>query len=218
MKKLRNSACESQRSPVAALSQLADFIAWRLVLLRFLRCRRRTCAIAVRGVGLAVPVSITGVAVAIAVAVATLFRLAVPVVRVHARGNAARRSVGRRKGYGRDLRLAFEGESFGAVYAGNFRENREGLGDDLVHVVIAIRRQTPDEMHARCLVRQGLIPLIELSILRFRNWVIRVTFCHGVFVDDARLRMLLAGEMLELGHARVGVVVWIVDDGDGLEL
>ena len=62
------------------------------------------------------------------------------------------------------------------------------------------------------------ILLVELTILASRDRIIGITFRAGVFVDDAGLRVLLAGQVFELSYACELVIVRIVYDRNGLIL
>ena len=104
-----------------------------------------------------------------------------------------------------------------APRCGDPSEHRQRLGDDLVHVVILVRREPPDEVHVGRRVRERLVALVELRVLGSRDRVVRVTLARGELVDDARLRVHLPGQVLELGDPRVLVLVRVVDDGDRLE-
>src|SRR5262245_45862963 len=68
------------------------------------------------------------------------------------------------------------------------------------------------------LIRQGLVLLIKGGVFLARNRVIWVTFSSGKFIHDARLWMLLPGEVLKFGDTREIVVIGIVHHGDRLIL
>ena len=91
-------------------------------------------------------------------------------------------------------------------------EERERLPHDLVHVVVLVRREAAHEVDAGRRIGERLVTLVKLPVLGARHRVVRVAFRARELVDDRRLRMLLAGQVLELGHARVGVLVRVVDD------
>ena len=71
-------------------------------------------------------------------------------------------------------------------------------------------------MHAGGRVRQRLVLLYSARVLRLRDRVVRIALRARVLVDEAGLRMLLPGEVLELGHPRVRVLVRVVDHRDRL--
>ena len=58
---------------------------------------------------------------------------------------------------------------------------------------------------------------VERGVLRPRHRVVRIALRPRILVDDARLRVLLPGQVLELRDAGVGVLVRIVDDRRRLE-
>ncbi len=95
-------------------------------------------------------------------------------------------------------------------------ENGERLRHHLVHVVVAISREAADEMHPRRGVDKLTILLVDCRVLGARNGIIRIAFRARKLVDDARLPVLLAGQMFELGHAGEGVVVRVIHDRDRL--
>src|SRR3954466_602828 len=73
-------------------------------------------------------------------------------------------------------------------------EDRERLGNDLIHVVVLVRREAADELHLGCLVGERLVLLVELGVLGARNGIVGIPFRPGIFPHHGRLRMLLAGE------------------------
>src|SRR3954465_2432516 len=96
-------------------------------------------------------------------------------------------------------------------------EDFQRLGDDLVHVVVLVRRQATNERDFRRFVGQELVSLVELRVLGPRDGVVRIPLCARALADDGRLGVLLPGQVLELGAARVrDVLARIVDDGSGL--
>src|SRR5690606_11784324 len=96
---------------------------------------------------------------------------------------------------------------------------RQRLAHDLVHVVVLVGAEPADEGHARRLVRQLLVALVQLGVLRPRNGVVGVALGRGIFVGNAGLRMDLSGQVLVLADAGVGhVLARIVDRADRLEL
>ena len=78
-------------------------------------------------------------------------------------------------------------------------ECRQRLTDDLVHVVVSVRGQPPDEPDIRRRQRQALVFLEQLLVLGLRDRVIGVAFGRRIFVGERRLGVLLAGQMLVLG-------------------
>ena len=104
------------------------------------------------------------------------------------------------------------------MIGGDVAEGAQRLGDDLVHVEVLVVGEAAAEMDVAGALREGLVPCENSRIFGAWNRVIRVASGLWVLVDNAGPRMLLAGEVLKLGNARVGVVVGVVDDGCGLEL
>src|SRR5690606_26430804 len=84
---------------------------------------------------------------------------------------------------------------------------RQRLAHDLVHVVVLVGAEPADEGHARRLVRQLLVALVQLGVLRPRNGVVGVALGRGIFVGDAGLRMDLSGQVLVFADASVGHVL-----------
>src|SRR5579884_32488 len=83
--------------------------------------------------------------------------------------------------------LDFHDESHGAAGAHNVRKGRQRLCRHLVHVVITIGGEAPDEMDSARLFRERLIFAVQFSVLRARNWVIRITLRPRKFINDAGL-------------------------------
>src|SRR5204863_829124 len=94
---------------------------------------------------------------------------------------------------------------------------RQSLRHHLVHIIILISGEPADEMHPG-FGGECEILLVELTILASRDRIIGITFRAGVFVDDAGLRVLLAGQVFELSYACELVIVRIVYDRNGLIL
>ena len=65
-------------------------------------------------------------------------------------------------------------------------------------------------MHARRVVGQRLVALVQLGVLRARYRVVGVALGLGELVHQARPRMVLACQVLELRHPRVRVIVGVV--------
>src|SRR5436305_10761069 len=99
----------------------------------------------------------------------------------------------------------------GIVGSNDFVEDCQCLGDYLVHVVVLVGGKPSDELHARRGIGERLVLLVSFGVFRARHRIIRVSLRLWVFVDQARFRMLLTGQILELGHARVYVIVGVVD-------
>src|SRR5215217_1229239 len=91
-------------------------------------------------------------------------------------------------------------------------EDGERLGDDLIHVVVLVRREPPHEVDARHRIGELPVALVQLRVLRLRHGVVRVALGLRILVDDRRLRVLLPRQVLELGDPRVWVLVRVVDD------
>src|SRR3954465_1399250 len=66
------------------------------------------------------------------------------------------------------------------------------LPDDLVHVVITIGRESPDETDVRPAQSELPIFRIDRRVLGPRNWVIRVSVRARIFADHAGPGVLLA--------------------------
>src|SRR3954451_15835579 len=88
---------------------------------------------------------------------------------------------------------------------------RERLGDDLIHVVVLVGRQTADEPGSRLRLCELAVALVQLGVRGTRDRVVGITLVRRVLVDDGRRGRRLAGQLLELGDARVLVVERIVD-------
>src|SRR5690348_1665629 len=59
-------------------------------------------------------------------------------------------------------------------------ERCQRLADDLVHVVITVGRQPPDESHAFGRIGKRLVALEQLLVLRSRDWIIRIALGRGI--------------------------------------
>src|SRR5690606_15296470 len=84
---------------------------------------------------------------------------------------------------------------------------RQRLAHDLVHVVVLVGAQPPDEGHARCLVRQLLVAFVQFGVLWPRDRIVGVAYGRGIFVGNAGFRMHLSGEVLVFADAGVGHVL-----------
>src|SRR3954447_19448982 len=93
----------------------------------------------------------------------------------------------------------------------------ECLGDDLVHVVVAVSTEPSQERDARGLLGELLVLPVESPVLGSWHRVVRVAGVPRELVHDTGLGVSLTGEVPKFGDAGVGVVVGIVDDGCGLE-
>ena len=92
------------------------------------------------------------------------------------------------------------------------------MADDLVHVVVAIRGEPPDEGDTALLARQGLIALEQRLVLLARDRIVGIALGLRVFAGDAGARVLFAGQVLVLGDPGVGHrLVGIVHHGHRLE-
>src|SRR4029079_16432739 len=80
----------------------------------------------------------------------------------------------------------------------NTAERRKRLSDDLVHVVISVGRQPPNEGHIVGRIGKRLLLLEQLLVLGARDRIIRISLGRGIFVGDRRHRSLLPGQMLVL--------------------
>src|SRR5687767_6032013 len=96
--------------------------------------------------------------------------------------------------------------AFPVIASAELRIELEGLGHDLVHVVIAVGGESSDEVDAAAGARERLVPLVQGPVFGPRDGVIRVAVGSRIFVDHAGPGVLLAGEVLELGDAGVGVL------------
>src|SRR5690349_9350003 len=105
---------------------------------------------------------------------------------------------------------------FNSLHTRGLAVGRESLRDYLIHVVVLVCCQTTDEMHVRCRIRQLLVTCIQLSVLFPRHRIVFIALRLRKLVNNARLRVLLPGEILELRHPSVELLVRIVDDRRGL--
>src|SRR5215212_424934 len=111
-------------------------------------------------------------------------------------------------------RAAAHGEAYlgRALDAGGYLlVDAERLSYHLVHVVILVGRQTAHEMYVFGRIGERLVFLVKLGVFGARDGVVRVAVLTRVLADDAGLGVLLTRQVLELGNARVGVVVGEVD-------
>src|SRR5690554_1039605 len=97
-----------------------------------------------------------------------------------------------------------------------FRVGGEGLSHHLIHVVVAVGPEPANEVHVFQLVRQLLVPLVKLAVLRPRDGIVRVALGGRVLVHGRGGVMALARELLELRDPGVLVVVRVVDGAHGL--
>ena len=105
-------------------------------------------------------------------------------------GHLRRRDSSRlaaRKSDGRDLWFMVEHDGFGAVQPADAGVNRERLGNDLIHVVVAISGETTDEVNAFGLIGQLLILSIDFGVFSPRNGIVGVAFGLRELIDDAVL-------------------------------
>src|SRR4051812_20330919 len=91
-------------------------------------------------------------------------------------------------------------------------EERQRLRDDLVHVVVLVRRQPSAEMNVRCPLRERLVLAVHRRVLRPRDGIVRVPLRAWILVDHARFWMFLAGQVLELRAACIRVLIGIIDN------
>src|ERR1700760_456554 len=73
--------------------------------------------------------------------------------------------------------------------------NLQRLSHDLIHVVIAIAREPPDEVHLGTGRGERGIASVERGVLGARDWIVRIAFALRIFVDDARLFVVLPGQV-----------------------
>lgn len=83
--------------------------------------------------------------------------------------------------------------------------------DDLVHVVVTVFRQAPDERHAFGVLCKSLVALVKAFVFLPWNWIIGVTVAARKLPHKRRSAVLLAGQVPELRNPRVVVLVGIVD-------
>ena len=76
-------------------------------------------------------------------------------------------------------------------------DERERLRHHLIHVVVLVSGQTAHKVHAGRLLRQRLVFLIESGAFRLGNGVVRIPLGARILVDDARLLVSLARELLD---------------------
>src|SRR5687768_18417830 len=90
---------------------------------------------------------------------------------------------------------------FHPLHTGDLAVSRQRLSNDLVHVVILVRRQPPNEMDLRRPIRQRLVLCIQLTVLFPRHRIIRIALSFWKFKHDASLRVLLTSQVFEIGRA-----------------
>src|SRR5947209_14586311 len=95
-------------------------------------------------------------------------------------------------------------------------EGCECLPRYLVHVVVLVSGQAPDEMYTGRGIGERLVLLINFLVLGPRHWIIRISLGLGKLVHDARLRMLLARQILEFGYPRIQVLIRVIHYRRGL--
>src|SRR5690625_3056490 len=94
---------------------------------------------------------------------------------------------------------------------------RKRLPDDLIHVVVTIASEAPQEDDARLLPRQFGITLIKQLVLWPRDGIERIAFAARKFIADRGHPVHLAGEMLVFGDPRIWHAFGrVVHDGDFL--
>lgn len=94
----------------------------------------------------------------------------------------------------------------------------QGRSHDLIHVVVAVLRQPADEGCVAAILCQFPIACVEAFVLGARNRIERISVCLRIFEYDGGALVLLSGQVLEFGYARIGLLVWVIDGADGLEL
>src|SRR5690606_218547 len=88
----------------------------------------------------------------------------------------------------------------------------------LIHIVVAILRQTTNKGYALLGICQRGIALIKRFTGITWHWVIRIPIRLRVFTHDGCTRMLLSGQMFELSNTCIGMIIGVVDRTDRLEL
>src|SRR5688500_1160807 len=96
---------------------------------------------------------------------------------------------------------------FGGRTGADAVERGEGLLHHLAHVVVTIGGESTDESHILRRIGQSLVTKVQLRIFWTRNRIVRISVGPRELLDDRRARILLAGQVLELGDSRVLVLV-----------
>src|SRR5512138_3805561 len=86
------------------------------------------------------------------------------------------------------------------------------LRNDLIHVVVLVGRQTTDKMYFGSFLSQPSVLLIQLCVLFLRYGIVRIAFSLRKLKHNARLRVFLTSEILELSNTGVELLVRIVDN------
>ena len=94
----------------------------------------------------------------------------------------------------------------------------QSLGHNLIHIEIPVVCEPTDKGSFRLSLRKLAITMVQICIRRIRYGIIRLTFCRRDLSHDRSGRILLSGQVLELGSARIRVLVWIVHNSSILKL
>ena len=81
--------------------------------------------------------------------------------------------------------------------------NCQCLCDDLVHVVVFVRAEPPDESHIGVLPCQRFVLFIERLVFRSGNGIIWISVSTRKLIRDTGFRMNLAGQILVFRHPGV---------------
>ncbi len=95
------------------------------------------------------------------------------------------------------------------------RDGEEPLAHLGARVDLAVgARVQIDELRPDALLQgneRRLVLIVDRGVLGSRHRIVRIAIILRILVDDAGLRVLLPGQVLELGHTRVGILVGVVD-------
>src|SRR5438132_12990973 len=104
------------------------------------------------------------------------------------------------------------GNGGGAAGADDAFELGQRLRHDLVHVVVLVRGQSAHEVRIGGVVGESLVGFVLLAGGGIQDGVVRVAVAFGIFVHQRCLGVFLTSQVLELGDARVGVVIRVIDN------
>ena len=104
------------------------------------------------------------------------------------------------------------------LLAENALTRGQGRSHDLVHIVVAVLRQPADEGCVTAILCQFPIACVEAFVLGARNRLERISVCLRIFECDGGALVLLSGQVLEFSYSRIGVLVWVIDRANGLEM
>ena len=93
----------------------------------------------------------------------------------------------------------------------------ERRSDHLVHIVVPIFGEPPDESNSSVRAREkGILP-VQCAVIRTRYRIVRLAIARWKLTRNDRLRMRLTGEMLIFRGTNEGDVWgWVVDAADRL--